>query len=109
MPFEVEFASIVPLHEKAIFHQLSWRAAETSRVRSNFYLRHGDDYYQLSEGLAEASFRFADHLRSVLVGPQQHEGDVIMLRRVANKAIEIQHDGVQQHRWAARQVGVQHR
>jgi len=23
MPFEVEFASIVPLHEKAIFHQLS--------------------------------------------------------------------------------------
>ena len=43
---------------------------------------------------------------NALDGPQQHESDVIVLRRVADKAIEIQHDGVQQHLRGRRQVGV---
>jgi hypothetical protein len=43
MPFRVEFVSISPVHEKAIFHQLSLaRGGKHPRARSSLYLRHGD-------------------------------------------------------------------
>jgi|SRR5271167_4154139 len=44
-----------------------------------------------------------------LAGAQQHEGDVIVLRSIANTPVEIQHYGVQQHGWRHHYVRVQHR